>query len=455
MSSCNGQIELCCDEPMANKGNNAISTSQLRYDRNEESPCWAKRLLLVKLIAQPGRAEFVAMVATMMSLVALSVDIMLPAFGQMSEHFALERDNDRQLMITLLFAGLMIGQLCFGPLSDFIGRKPAILIGMGLHMTGSLICIIAPDYMLLLLGRFLQGFGGAGPRIVITAMVRDRFSGQAMGQIMSVALTVFILVPVFAPVIGQIILFFAPWQTLFIALIVMACFSGAWVGLRQPETHTNREPFKAVKLLTSARTVFTTPVSVLYALAAGCAFGTLMSYIISAQQILQDLYGTGTAFVIYFGISTGFIALAAVVNAWMLNRFSMEFITSVAIAIQVAWALIFLALHTVMGGMLPLWLWTVFISVTLFLIGMTFGNYNAISLRPLGAIAGIASALIASIQTFFSIGLATYVGSLFDMSVLPVIVTSAILGTLASLLMLLAKRLGKHQPDEAIAVTGT
>lgn len=405
-------------------------------------------------IPQPSRAQFIAMVATMMSLVALSVDIMLPAFGQMSEHFALARDNDRQLMITLLFVGLMVGQLCFGPLSDFIGRKPAILIGVGLHMTGSLICVFAPDFTLLLLGRFLQGFGGAGPRIVITAMVRDRFSGQAMGQVMSVALTVFILVPVFAPVIGQVILLFAPWQALFMALTVLACFSGAWLGLRQPETHTNREPFKASKLWSATRTVFTTPVSVLYALAAGCAFGTLMSYIISAQQILQDLYGTGTAFVLYFGMSTGFIALAAVVNAWLLNRVSMELITSIAVAIQVVWALIFLVLHTVMGGMLPLWLWTLFISVTLFLIGMTFGNYNAIALRPLGAIAGIGSALVASIQTFFSIALATFVGSLFDMSVLPVIVASVIFGTLASLLMLLARRLGKSQPGEPVGVTG-
>lgn len=395
------------------------------------------------------------MVATMMSLVALSVDIMLPAFGPMSEHFALARDNDRQLMITMLFVGLMVGQLCFGPLSDFIGRKPAILIGIGLHMAGSLICVLAPDFTLLLVGRFLQGFGGAGPRIVITAMVRDRFSGQAMGQIMSVALTVFILVPVFAPILGQLVLFFAPWQTLFLALMVMACFSGTWVGLRQPETHTQREAFKAIKLVNAARRVFSTPVSILYALAAGCAFGTLMSYIISAQQILQDLYGTGTSFVVYFGMSTGFIALAALVNARMLNHFTMEAVTGAAIALQVIWALIFLAVHTILGGMLPLWLWTVFISFTLFLIGMTFGNYNAIALRPLGAIAGIGSAIIASIQTLFSIGLATFVGSLFAMSVLPVIIASALLGTLASLLMLLARHLEKNQPYEPETASGT
>lgn len=395
------------------------------------------------------------MVATMMSLVALSVDIMLPAFGEMSAHFALEQDNDRQLMITLLFAGLMIGQLCFGPLSDFIGRKPAILIGMSLHMAGSLICLIAPDYTLLLIGRFLQGFGGAGPRIVITAMVRDRFSGQAMGQIMSVALTVFILVPVLAPVIGQLILFFAPWQILFMALVIMAGFSGAWLALRQPETHTVREPFRPIKLVRAARTVFTTPVSLLYALAAGCAFGTLMSYIISAQQILQDLYETGTAFVFYFGISTGFIALAALVNSWMLNRHTMEAVTGVAVAAQVIWALIFLVIHTLLGGMLPLWLWTMFISITLFLLGMTFGNYNAISLRPLGSIAGVASAIVASIQTCISISLATFVGSLFNMSVLPVIIASALLGTFASLLMVLARRLNKNQPVETVAATGT
>lgn len=104
-----------------------------------------------------------------------------------------------------------------------------------------------------------------------------------------------------------------------------------------------------------------------------------------------------------------------------------------------------------------------FISVTLFLIGMTFGNYNAIALRPLGAIAGIGSALIASIQTFFSIGLATYVGSLFNMSVLPVIIASAIFGVVASLLMLLARRLARRmagrqeqsQTAEPAGISGT
>lgn len=401
-------------------------------------------------IPQPGKAEFIAMVATLMSLVALSVDIMLPAFGQMSEHFQLTRDNDRQAIIAVLFLGLMVGQLFFGPLSDYIGRKPAILLGVGLHMAGSLLCVIAADFTWLLLGRFLQGFGGAGPRIAIVAMVRDRFVGAAMGQIMSVALTVFIMVPIFAPMIGQLMLFFAPWQALFLALIAMACLGGAWVGLRQPETHLNREAFNANKLLGAVRTVLTTPVSLLYALAAGCAFGTLMSYIISAQQILQDLYQTGTSFVLFFSASTAFMALASLVNARLLNHFTMESVTGTAIAVQVVWAVLFLGLHTMLGGALPLWLWMVFISLTLFLIGVTFGNYNAIALRPLGNIAGVGSAMIASIQTFFSIGLATFVGSLFAMSVLPVIAASALFGVLASLLMLMARTLDKRQAQAHI-----
>lgn len=395
--------------------------------------------------SEPGRAEFVALVAILMSIIALSVDIMLPGFGDISDHFQLVEDNDRQAIITVIFAGLMVGQLIFGPLSDYTGRKPAIVIGLGFHVIGSVLCIIAQDFMILLLGRFLQGFGGAAPRIVIVAMVRDRFEGQEMAKIMSIALTVFILVPTFAPAIGQVILMFAPWQTLFVALLVMALIGGTWLTVRQPETHTQPAPFQANKLINAVKTVFTTPVSLLYSMAAGCAFGTLLGYIVSSQQILQDLYATGDLFAVYFGATAAFIALSNTSNAWLLGRYTMEMITASAIGVQVLWSLGFLVWLLITGTTPSLAVWMVFISVALFLVGITFGNYNAIALRPLGAIAGIASSITASIQTLISVLVAATIGAAFDMNVLPVVLGSAIMGFLASALMVLARYLSKRQ----------
>ncbi|MFN3172574.1 MAG: multidrug effflux MFS transporter [Hyphomicrobiales bacterium] len=394
---------------------------------------------------EPGRAEFIALVAILMSIIALSVDIMLPGFGDISDHFQLAEDNDRQAIITVIFAGLMVGQLIFGPLSDYIGRKPSIIMGLGIHILGSILCIIAQDFMILLLGRFLQGFGGAAPRIVIVAMVRDRFEGQDMAKIMSIALTVFILVPTFAPAIGQVILMFAPWQALFAALLVMALIGGTWLTVRQPETHTEPAPFQAGKLINAVKTVFTTPVSLLYSMAAGCAFGTLLGYIVSSQQILQDLYGTGDLFAVYFGATAAFIALSNTSNAWLLGRYTMEMITASAIGTQVLWSLGFLVWLLITGTNPSLMVWMVFISVALFLVGITFGNYNAIALRPLGAIAGIASSITASIQTLISVLVAAAIGAAFDMNVMPVVLGSVLMGFFASALMVLARYLAKGQ----------
>jgi DHA1 family bicyclomycin/chloramphenicol resistance-like MFS transporter len=393
---------------------------------------------------QPGRTEFVILVAVLMSIIALSVDIMLPAFGAISEHFALEEANDRQAIVTVIFVGLMIGQLIFGPLSDYIGRKPAILIGVAFHAAGSLLCIFAPDFTVLLIGRFLQGFGGAGPRIAIVAMVRDRFAGQQMGQVMSIVLTVFILVPTFAPAIGQAILIFAPWQALFVALLAMALLGAVWLSLRQPETHTERNSFHLGRMFGAVKTVLTTPVSLLYSMAAGCAFGTLLGYIVSAQQILQDLYGTGELFALYFGVTAAFVALSNTVNAWLLNRYSMEMITASAIGVQVLWSLGFL-IAAMLTGTPTLAVWMVYISITLFLVGMTFGNYNAIALKPLGKIAGIASSVTASIQTLISVAVASSIGAAFAMTVMPVMAGATLMGIFASALMLLARILDKRQ----------
>ncbi|MGD1888346.1 MAG: multidrug effflux MFS transporter [Cohaesibacteraceae bacterium] len=399
---------------------------------------------------QPGRGEFVVLAASLMSTIALSIDLMLPAFQEMSDHFALAQPNDRQAIITMVFVGLLIGQLFCGPLSDYIGRKPAILAGIALHTVGSVLCIFADDYTVLLIGRFLQGMGGAAARIVIVAMVRDRFVGQNMAKVMSIVLTVFILVPVFAPALGEVLLLFGPWQFLFVVLSLVAITSCAWLYIRQPETHTDRAPFEAGQLISAVKTVLTTPVSIIYALAAGCGFGTLLGYIVSAQQVLQDLYQTGSAFAIYFGVSAGFVALSTIVNAWLLNRHTMEAITFAAIVAKGLWAALFLAYFWLVEPVPPLWLWMVFITTALFLVGITFGNYNAISLRPLGHIAGIASSVTASIQTLVSVVVAGLTGAAFAMNITPVAFTALLMSVLSIMLMMVGWRLSPPPSAQAL-----
>ena len=162
--------------------------------------------------------EFVIIVSLMMSLTAFSIDAMLPALPYIGSDLNVQNTNDRQLVISVLFLGMAVGQLFFGPLSDKTGRKPAIFAGYGLFIAGALLSVLANSYNMMLLGRLLQGAGISAPRAVTLALVRDRYAGRAMARVMSFVMTVFILVPMFAPTFGQAILLFSGWRSIFISL---------------------------------------------------------------------------------------------------------------------------------------------------------------------------------------------------------------------------------------------
>ena len=166
---------------------------------------------LTRLDAQPAErsgaptgasGEFIALVALTTSLVAMSIDTMLPALGTMATELGAAHVNDRQLVLSAFFGGLSVGQLLYGPISDATGRKPALCFGIGLFIVGKLLCTFTQSFWLLLAVRALAGFGSSGPRIVSIALVRDAFAGRGMARVMSFVSTVFILVPVLAPSIG-------------------------------------------------------------------------------------------------------------------------------------------------------------------------------------------------------------------------------------------------------------
>ena len=238
---------------------------------------------------QAGFGEFVALMAFAMSLVALSIDAMLPAFSDMARDLQVTGANDIQLVISLLLIGLAIGQLFYGPLSDSIGRKPAIYMGFALFIAGSLLSLVAVNFHLMLVGRLLQGIGAAGPRTVSVALIRDRFHGSEMAQVMSFIMTVFILVPIFAPALGQGILLLAGWRAIYGSFVVLAILTMVWLGLRQVETlpREKRKPFTLFNIKAAFRDVIRNRITVVYMLVAGCVSGAFLGYLNSSQQIFR------------------------------------------------------------------------------------------------------------------------------------------------------------------------
>ena len=183
-----------------------------------------------------SQKEFIFLVALLTALVAMSIDTMLPAIGTIASEFGVSDPNQRQYIITSFFAGMTIGTLLCGPISDSTGRKPAIFAGLLIYLAGSVLCLFSTSFEMMLAGRALQGFGAASPRIVSMAMVRDGQGGAAMARIMSFVMSVFMLVPILAPSIGQLVLFVASWRMIFVGFIGMALIAALLLQVRQEET---------------------------------------------------------------------------------------------------------------------------------------------------------------------------------------------------------------------------
>lgn len=386
--------------------------------------------------AQVSMPEFIALVALLISLVAMSIDAMLPALGIMAADLDAGGPNDRQQVLTGLFAGLAVGQLAFGPLADSFGRRPAILGGLGLFIVGSLATALATSFPVAIAGRVLQGFGASGPRVVAVAMVRDRHQGRTMARIMSFAFSVFILVPVLAPLVGQFVLIFATWRAIFWGLAVVAVAAALWFAGRQPETlpRDRRARFSALSIGRAAGEALKTRVTLGYTVAAGCAFGPFVAYLATSQQIFQDQYGQGRLFPVYFGALALAIGAASLVNARLVLRYGMRLLSARALYAALAASAGFLLIVTVMDGHPPLWAFMAYMLVNFFCMGLLFGNYNALAMAPMGHIAGVASAVIGSLTTLISLAIGALIGQAYDGTLMPLILGFALfgLGTLAA-----------------------
>ena len=165
-----------------------------------------------KLDFKPPFAEFIALLALLMSMVALAIDAVLPAMSIIGDDFSVQQAQDLQWIVGALFAGLAFGQIFYGPFSDRFGRKPAIYLGLVIFLLGSLVSAFAQSYEVMLVGRVIQGIGASGPKVVAVALVRDRYAGRSMARVMSFVMAVFIIMPAIAPSIGAVVLMVADWR---------------------------------------------------------------------------------------------------------------------------------------------------------------------------------------------------------------------------------------------------
>ncbi|MBN1991416.1 MAG: multidrug effflux MFS transporter [Anaerolineae bacterium] len=370
-----------------------------------------------------GFVEFVTLMAMMTSLTAMSIDAMLPALSEIGVDLGLQRANDSQLVISLFFLGMAVGQMFYGPLSDSIGRKPTIYIGFGLFVAGCLVSMLTISFQVMLVGRVLQGLGIAAPRAVVVALVRDLYSGRAMARVMSFVMAVLILVPVVAPTFGQAVLLIAHWRMIFGTYLMLVLVIGIWFARRQPETlpPDQRIPFSLIRIGRTIREIVTHRTAFGYTITAGLVSGAFIGYLNSTQQVFQEQYGLGRLFPLYFAIIALSLGGASTVNARLVLHFGMRALSFRALQGIITLSVIVLGIAVVTAGQPPLWSLTLYFLLTFFGIGILFGNLNALAMEPLGHIAGVGAAVVGSLSTFISLVLGTLIGQSYNGTVFPLI----------------------------------
>lgn len=383
----------------------------------------------------PGPKEFIAMMAVLISVVAISIDAMLPALGIIGNELNASHKNEAQYIISYLFAGMAIGQLICGPLSDALGRKKILYAGLIIYLIGSLICLFAVNMQMMFLGRFIEGLGVAGPYISSISIVRDRYSGRGMARVMSLVMMIFIMVPAIAPAIGQSILYVRDWRYIFLLYIVYAVLVSFWIMTRLHETlpKEKRIPYKISNIIEGTKTVLKNRVTVSYTLIMGLVFGSLIGNLNSIQQIFHVQYNVGQMFAFYFGLQALAMGASSLINSRLVENLGMRYICLRAILIMVITSLIVLGVSTL--GPVPFWVYFFYGMVLLFCVGLLFGNLNALAMEPMGHIAGMASAIIGASSSFLGITLGTIIGQLYDGTLVPIVGGLCILGTIALIII--------------------
>ncbi|ETX29904.1 MFS transporter [Roseivivax isoporae] len=390
--------------------------------------------------------------ALMTSLTAVSIDAILPGLRAIESSLGAHPPLEAHHVVSLFVFGMVFGELVMGPLSDAVGRKAALVAGLGVYVLGTLVALTAMSFEGVLLGRVLQGVGVAGPKIATRAMIRDRFEGDAMARVMSFMFTLFILVPMVAPALGQGIVAVAGWRGVFVMYLVLALGLGAWMMLGHPETlpPERRIPIRPGILLANAARILAHRRVVGLIAATGCVFGAQLFYLGIAAQLFFDAYGVDAGFPVLFAILASGIGLASYANGMFVERFGADAMARIGFVGLCVASAAMLAACALTEGPLPLAAFMGLGLAVFLAIGILFGNLNAMTMRSLGAVAGIGSSLLASGSSLVAALFALVAGSFYAGEV--AVVAGAFL--LAGCLGLALTEIALRSDDRPVAAAG-
>jgi len=387
-----------------------------------------------------GQFEFIALMASLMSVVALAIDALLPALELIGFSIGTVQASDNQLIIIMIFLGLGVGPLLFGPISDSLGRKPIVYMGFAIFIIASFICVFATSLEMMIAGRILQGIGLSAPRTISIAMVRDSYSGDHMARIMSFITVVFLLVPIVAPAMGKFVLDHYNWQVIFYIQLIFSLLVSFWFWKRQPETlpSENRIPFTRHIFLDGIKELIKYKSTLGFTVISGFITGSFIVYLSGSQQIFQQQYGLVDEFPYIFAGLAISVGAATFLNGTLVLKFGMEKLVTLALLAFFGIPLLYIILfyNASNPGIIVL---LAFFALQFFAIGFLFGNLRALAMEPVGHIAGIGAAITGFISTLMAVPISTYIGKFIGNTALPLFVGFLICGLLSIFILLFIK----------------
>lgn len=390
---------------------------------------------------QRPQFEFVAIMASLMSIVALAIDALLPAMSTIGVDINSLDPTENQKFITMIFLGLGAGQLVFGPLSDSFGRKPIVYIGFLVFCMASVICVLSPNLEWMIVGRILQGVGLSAPRTISISMIRDSYKGDYMAKIMSFVTAFFILVPIVAPAMGKFFLDHYGWESIFYMQLVATTMVGVWFWRRQPETlkPEYKIKFSSHVFLDGFKEVLRYRETVLLTIVSGLITGAFMVYLSSAQEVFEVQYGLVDNFPYVFAGLAISVGLSTLLNGTMVVKLGMRRLALISLALFCTVSFIYVSLYWNSSNP-SLWILISFLTMQFFTLGFLFGNLRAIAMEPIGHIAGIGAAITGFFSTMFAIPIATYIGSYIQLTILPLFVGFLVCGSISLGIFIMLRR---------------
>ncbi|SEA00868.1 multidrug effflux MFS transporter [Bizionia paragorgiae] len=381
---------------------------------------------------KPLNLEFVGLMAALMSIVALTIDAILPAISQIGISINSYDSASHQLLITMIFLGLGLGQLVFGPFSDSFGRKPTVYVGFSIFVVASIICVVSPSLEWMVVGRILQGIGLSAPRTISISIIRDTYKGDYMAKIMSFVTSVFILVPVVAPALGKFVMDQYHWKGIFYVQLVMAILVGLWFWRRQPETLKPefKTKFTRYVFVDGIKELIKHKETLGFTMISGFITGAFMVYLSASQHIFQNQYGLIEEFpYIFAGLASG-IGASTLLNGTLVMRLGMRRLSFLALIVFTLNALVYSLLFWSTANP-SLVILLSFMGVQFATIGFIFGNIRAIAMEPIGHIAGIGAAITGFLATLLAVPIATVIGYYVDKTALPLFIGFTLFGLLS------------------------